>query len=327
MRAIVLDKHPRFVSDYQTPSASNSPMNGVALVRVTRAGVCNTDVELCKGYMTFRGVLGHEFVGKLEDGTRVVGEINITPIQSRSRNWFERAQDATRTTVGIDRHDGAFADYISLPHEVLHRVPDSVSDDEAVFVEPLAAACAILESVHIKPTDRVVVLGDGKLGLLCAMVAATTGCQLTVIGKHDNKLALLRPRARTMLLSEWQGDRIADVVIECTGSPSGFDTARRMLKPRGTLVLKSTYSPVNDDTIHAINALNQWQQAMTMVVVDEQTVVGSRCGPFDAALRLLAEKRVDVTPLIHSRFPLEQGVQALEHAQAKGVLKVLLDIA
>jgi len=168
--------------------------------------------------------------------------------------------------------------------------------------------------VHIKTTDRVVVLGDGKLGLLCAQVLATTGCHLTAVGKHANKLAILGQRGiHTQLLGVWGGDRVADVVVECTGSPAGFETARRMLRPRGTLVLKSTY--------HGLPQVN-----LTMIVVDEISIVGSRCGPFDAALRLLAAKRIDVQSLIHARYPIEQGVQAFEHAQRAGVLKVLLNI-
>ncbi len=300
-------------------------------MRVTRAGICNTDLELIKGYMGFRGVLGHEFVGVVESvmpapadpppvirpGDRVVGEINAVPPASPSRDWRQRAQDPARTTLGIDRRDGVFADYTRLPLVNLHRVPDAVSDDEAVFVEPLAAACQIVEQVHLKPTDRVAVLGDGKLGLLCAQVLRTTACDLTAIGKHAAKLDILRQRGiRTMLVSEAGAveARRFDVVVECTGSPAGFDLARQLLRPRGTLVLKSTYEGLP-------------QANLTMIVVDEITVVGSRCGPFEPALRLLAHKRVDVTSLIHARYPLRDGARALEHAGRPGVLKVLLDIA
>ncbi|MCS6846194.1 MAG: alcohol dehydrogenase catalytic domain-containing protein [Anaerolineae bacterium] len=324
MRALVVSDQLTYREDYPTPE----PPPGEARIRVTRGGICNTDVEILKGYFGFRGVLGHEFVGVVEAlnplpgttphvriGNRVVGEINCVPCDSPSRNYFERAQDPTRNTLGIDRRDGAFADYTVLPIVNLHRVPEGVSDDEAVFVEPLAAACQILEQVHIKPTDHVAVLGDGKLGLLCAQViAAGAPCDLTVIGKHDNKLAIARDRGIRTAYVQQAPLRAFDVVVECTGSPAGFEHARQLLRPRGTLVLKSTY--------HGLPQVN-----LTMIVVDEITIVGSRCGPFAAALRLLEQRRVNVRPLIHARYPLAQGAQAFEHAQRPGVLKVLLDVA
>lgn len=328
MRALVLSDQLTFDPGYPAPA----PAPGEAIIRVTRAGICNTDLELLKGYMGFRGVLGHEFVGvvasitpastdappAIQPGDRVVGEINAVGPASPSRDWYERAQDPARTTLGIDRRDGVFADYTRLPIANLHRVPDAVSDDEAVFVEPLAAACQILEQVHIRPTDRVAVLGDGKLGLLCAQVLATTACDLTAIGKHAAKLDILRRRGINTAVLETSGfsrdSRAFDVVVECTGSPAGFDMARQLLRPRGTLVLKSTYEGLP-------------QANLTMIVVDEITVVGSRCGPFAPALQLLAHKRVDVTSLIHAHYPLHEGARALEHAGRPGVLKVLLDIA
>jgi threonine dehydrogenase-like Zn-dependent dehydrogenase len=346
MRALVVSDSLTFDSDYPTPQ----PPAGEALIRVTRAGICNTDVEILKGYFGFKGVLGHEFVGVVEQlnarseqqsaiqnlprspfrfserevgsgtkseisvGDRVVGEINCVPCDSPSRDYFERAQDPARNTLGIDRRDGAFADYTALPSVNLHRVPAGVSDDEAVFVEPLAAACQILEQVHIKPADRVAVIGDGKLGLLCAQVLATVPCDLIAMGRHANKLDILRRRGiRTQVVSP--GTPVArpfDVVVECTGSAAGFDAARLMLRPRGTLVLKSTYQGLP-------------QANLTALVVDEITVIGSRCGPFAAALRLLEQKRVDVQSLIHARYSLAQGAAAIEHAQRPGVLKVLLD--
>lgn len=318
------------------------PPAGEALIRVTRAGICNTDVEILKGYFGFKGVLGHEFVGVVERlerleirdsrlasdtqslisnlespisiGNRVVGEINCVPCDSPSRNSFERAQDPKRNTLGIDRRDGAFADYTVLPIVNLHRVPASVSDDEAVFVEPLAAACQILEQVHVKPADRVAVIGDGKLGLLCAQVLATVPCDLIALGRHAKKLDILRRRgiATKVVSPDDAMARQFDIVVECTGSAAGFDAARQMLRPRGTLVLKSTYQGLP-------------QANLTMLVVDEITVVGSRCGPFAAALRLLEQKRVDVQSLIHARYPIEKGVEAMERAQQAGVLKVILD--
>ncbi len=321
MRALVLSDQLTFTPDHPMPQ----PSAGEAIIRVTRAGICNTDVEILKGYFGFKGVLGHEFVGvvtqiaaqypEIAIGDRVVGEINCVPCDSSSRNYFERAQDPSRNTLGIDRRDGVFADYTTLPIVNLHRVPASVSDDEAVFVEPLAAACQILEQVHMKPTDRVAVIGDGKLGLLCAQVLATVPCDLIALGRHANKLEILRRRGIPVkvISSEEIFARQFDVVVECTGSAAGFDAARQMLRPRGTLVLKSTYQGLP-------------QVNLTMLVVDEITVVGSRCGPFAAALRLLEQKRIDVQSLIHARYPLSQGIDALAHAQQPGVLKVLLEI-
>ena len=311
MRALVLSYRLSLDPNYPEPA----PAPGEAIVRVTRAGICNTDLELVKGYMTFRGVPGHEFVGVMEEtGARVVAEINCVGPDSPSRDYFERAQDPDRTTLGIAGRDGAFADYVRVPVANLHAVPDSVSDDEAVFVEPLAAACQILEQVHVRTTDRVRVLGDGKLGLLCAQVLATTGCDLVAVGKHPDKLDILARRGiRTALAADWDGARDADVVVEATGSPQGFGLARRMLRPRGTLVLKSTFEGLTPADL-------------TGVVVDEISVVGSRCGPFAAALRLLEQKRVDVLPMIHARYPLEQGLLAFERARAPGVLKVVLEM-
>lgn len=323
MRALLFDSALRFSSSQPAPALAGDDV----LVRVTRAGICNTDVEILRGYHGFQGILGHEFVGVIDEGgkpVRVVGEISAVRPGSTSRTWFERSQDPDRTTVGIRGRDGAFADYVAVPRANLHRVPDSVSDDEAVFVEPLAAGCGILERVHIKPTDEVRVLGDGKLGLLCAMALARAAGRLTVVGKHEAKLAIARGfGANVMQVSEWNGAREADVVVDCTGSAAGIDIARRMLRPRGTLVLKSTYASAGASAASATTLFD----TLTMIVVDEQVVVGSRCGPFAAALRLLAEKQVDVTPLIHARYPLEQGVEAMARAQEPGVLKVLLDVA
>jgi threonine dehydrogenase-like Zn-dependent dehydrogenase len=330
MQALLLtDTGPKFAADYPKPQ----PAPGEALIRITRAGICNTDQELIKGYKGYRGVLGHEFVGVVEEvnasqsaiqpGMRVVGEINATPPGALARNWFERSQDPSRVTLGIYRLDGVFAEYARLPLANLHIVPDSVSDDEAVFTEPLAAACNILEQVHIKPTDRVAVLGNGKLGALCALVINTVPCNLTVFGRHPAGLQFLREQGihTTRLMADSELPDLSrlnllrsfDVVVEVTGSASGFETARQLLRPRGTLVLKSTYAGLP-------------QVDMTMIVVDEITIVGSRCGPFAPALRLMAQKRVNVLPMIHARYPLKNALSALQKSHEKGVLKVLLDI-
>lgn len=320
MRALLYKNRLTYEEAYPVPA----PIHNEAIIRVVRAGICNTDIELVKGYMGFSGVLGHEFVGateQIEDGTpfqpgdRVVAEINCVSADSPSRNYFDRAQDPQRTTLGISGRDGVFADYTRVPIANLHRVPDNVSDDEAVFVEPLAAACQILEQVHIKTTDHVAVLGDGKLGLLCAQVLATTSCHLIAFGKHPDKLSILEARGiHTQLSSDWNGTRDYDVIVECTGSATGFDQARHMLRPRGTLVLKSAFEGMTTANL-------------TAIVVDEITIIGSRCGPFDTALRMLESRQVDALPLIYARYSLDDALRAFNHARRKGTLKVLLDIS
>lgn len=296
-----------------------TPPEGEVLVRVLKAGLCNTDVELTRGYYPFTGILGHEFVGVAESGVlagqRVCGEINVAPpgCECPPCQRGDRPHCENRTVLGIANRHGAFAEYLILPERNLHRVPDSVSDAEAVFTEPLAAAFEILEQVNIQPSDTVYVIGDGKLGLLCAQVVATSGCQLTAIGKHAHKLELLARRGlRTTTLDNLPMRR-ADVVVECTGSAAGFELARGLLRPRGTLVLKSTYA--GNLTLN-----------MSRLVVDEITLVGSRCGVFPAALQALAEKTVDVRSLLHAHYPLVEGLAAFEHAQKPEVLKVVLDI-
>jgi len=217
-----------------------------------------------------------------------------------------------RTTLGISGRDGAFAEYLTLPVSNLHPVPESLPDEVAVFTEPLAAACEILQQVHIHPTDRVIVLGDGKLGLLCAQVVSLTGCDLIAVGHHQEKLDILAQRG---IHTEVGGERVAsgvDVVVEATGHPGGYVAARRLVRPRGTLVLKSTFH-------------GQVDVDLTMTVVDEVTLRGSRCGPFGPALRLLERGLVEVTPLIQARYPLSAAEAAFEHAALPGALKVLVD--
>lgn len=317
MRALVYDGQLKLVRDYLQPE----PPPGEALVRVRLAGICNTDLEIVRGYMGFRGVLGHEFVGVVEEcadesliGQRVVGEINCYCGECPTCRAGAPTHCPNRTTLGIWGRDGAFADYLSLPVANLHTVPEALSDATAVFVEPLAAALEILEQVHVKPTDRVVVLGDGKLGLLVAQVLALTGCRLVVGGHHEEKLDILRQRGmKARLVSELPKEK-ADVVVDCTGHPDGFAAARELVKPRGTLVLKSTF--------HGDVQVN-----LSALVVDEITLVGSRCGPFAPALHLLERDLVDVESLISATYPLDEGLAAFERAQQKGVLKVLLDMA
>ena len=326
MHALVYDGEAlRLREDYPRPG----PPPGEALVRVRLAGICNTDLEIVRGYMGFRGVLGHEFVGTVEEcaagsearseaeclmiGQRVVGEINAYCGECSTCRAGRPTHCPNRTTLGIWGRDGAFAEYLTLPVRNLHRVPDTISDEEAVFTEPLAAALEILEQVHLRPTDRVVVLGDGKLGLLVAQALALTGCDLLAVGRHREKLAILARRGiPTALEAEAEG-LAADVVVECTGRPEGFAAARRILRPRGTLVLKSTYH-------------GYVEADLTGLVVDEITLVGSRCGPFPPALRLLQRGLVDVRSLISAVYPLAQGVEAFARAAEPGVLKVLLRV-
>ena len=290
----------------------------VAVVRVTLAGICNTDLELTRGYMGFRGVLGHEFVGVVADGPaawrgrRVVGEINFACGRCPTCASGLGRHCPTRRVMGILGADGAFAEYVAVPLANLHPVPDAVADESAVFCEPLAAAFEILEQVPTAARARCVVLGDGKLGLLAAQVLAAAGARVLAVGRHPDKLAMLRRRGiETVTLAEWDRAR-ADVVVEATGSADGFAQAVAATRPRGTLVLKSTVA-------HAA-PLN-----LAPAVIDELTIVGSRCGPFAPALDALARGTVDVRPLIAARRPLRDGVDALQLAARRDVLKVLLE--
>ena len=306
------------------------PRAGWAVVRVRLAGICNTDIEILRGYHDFRGTPGHEFVGEVVDcaergwiGRRVVGEINIA-CESFGRQTmcgFCRRGFPThcehRQVLGIIKQDGAFAEHLTLPLCNLHKVPDGVSDEQAVFAEPLAAACEILEQVKIAEHSEVAVLGDGKLAQLIARVLRGAGPRLTMFGKHANKLALARStgiatkrvnggrRGASNSKKRWT------LVVEATGSPQGFEQALEMLAPRGTLVLKSTF--------HGAARLATWP-----IVVNEIHVVGSRCGPFRPALEMLRRRAVDLRPLISRVFPLKEAAEAIRFAQKPGVMKVLL---
>jgi threonine dehydrogenase-like Zn-dependent dehydrogenase len=315
MRAIVLEGD-RVV--YRADRSDPTPASGETLVRVLRAGVCETDLQLIRGYMGFRGILGHEFVGIAEDGPfagrRVVGEINCSCWQCETCRAGRATHCPNRTTIGIFKHDGAFADFIAVPQRNLHVVPDSISTDAAVFTEPVAAAFQIPAQISLVRNDRIVVLGDGRLGNLCTQVLAGASDNVTVVGKHPEKLALLKPLGiRTVLLGDLPEERIADVVVDCTGSDTGLPLALTLVRPRGTIVLKTTVAGTQ-------------QTAWAPVVIDEVTIVGSRCGPFDRALSALADGRVSVHPLISRRFDLSQGIEALDVAKSTGVLKVLLDV-
>ena len=285
-------------------------------MRVLRAGICATDLQLIRGYKGFRGVLGHEFVGIAEsgpfEGQRVVAEINCSCGSCDTCLAGRPGHCPHRTVIGILDRDGAFADYIAVPERNLHVVPDAIDTDAAVFTEPVAAAFQIPTQIDIPRDASVIVLGDGRLGNLCAQVLASLTDHLLVLGKHERKLALLQAlgiEARPLTSTPPRGS--ADIVVDCTGSETGFTTALELVRPRGTIVLKTT--------VAGTQALS-----FAPVVVDEVTVVGSRCGPFDRALDALANGLVDVHPLISDRFDLSDGVRALERAAEPGVLKVLL---
>ena len=294
-----------------------------AVVRVTLAGVCNTDVEIVRGYAGFEGTLGHEFVGVVESapdapqllGRRVVGEINAGCGRCELCAAGDARHCPQRTVLGIVGRDGAFAEFLRLPLVNLLPVPDEIEDARAVFAEPLAAACGILERVEITGDMRVAVIGDGKLGLLCAQaVKALTAASVTLIGRHENKLDIARARGvETTRLEELRDDlaQTFDVVVEASGAASGFALAVRLTRPRGTLVLKSTFHGATE-----IDAAR--------IVVEEISIVGSRCGRFAPALELLARDAVDVASLVTEEFPLADGVRAMQRATESGVLKVLL---
>ena len=304
----------------RTDIPNPEPPPGEALVRVLRAGICNTDLELLRGYYPYTGILGHEFVGVVEQGPerllnqRVVGEINAACGQCRFCRSGQPTHCENRTVLGIVNRNGAFADYLTLPIENLHLVPESISTDAATFTEPVAAALEIQQQVSVVSDERVLVVGDGKLGQLVAQTLALTGCELLAVGRHREKLANLDARGIKTGFADAVTDRAFDISVECTGNPEGFDLARRALRPRGTLVLKSTYA--GKLTLDA-----------SSLVVDEITVIGSRCGPFPKALQLLAQGRVDVEGLIQAHYPLTEGLTAFERAQRRGVLKVLLEMS
>jgi threonine dehydrogenase-like Zn-dependent dehydrogenase len=291
---------------------------GEALIRVLLTGVCGTDLELVKGYYPFTGIPGHEFVGEVVAapeaewvGQRVVGEINAACGSCEQCRRGRPTHCEKRTVLGILQRDGVFAEYTMLPMENLHRVPDFVPDEAAVFTEPLAAALEIQEQVHIQPTDRVLLIGAGRLGQLIAQTLALTGSDLRVVARHTQQQKLLKEqRIRLITEDEIQPWRW-DVVVEATGSPSGFELARKAVRPRGTLLMKSTCK--GDMTVN-----------FSSMVVDELTIVGSRCGPFEPALRLLENRQVDPTVLIAGNYKLEESLMAFERAAQRGVLKILV---
>ena len=319
MKALIACPETKDVRLEDRPRPEPGP--GQALVQVRQAGICGTDLEIVKGYMSFSGVLGHEFVGRVEAcesdpawvGRRVVGELNCAcgGCDNCRRGLPRHCEN--RTVLGIERHDGAFAEYLTLPVANLHAVPDTVGDEHAVFTEPLAAALEILAQVRIDPSHDVLLLGDGRLAQLIGQVLLLTGCRLTVAGKHESKLAHLKSRGARTVLADKLGEERHDVVVEATGSPAAAEMAVRRCRPRGTLVLKTTLA-------------GGAGLPLTDVVIDEITVVGSRCGDFAPALRLLAQGLVDPSPLISGIYPLSKAQEAFEYARGREVVKVLLDM-
>ncbi|MFL6216109.1 MAG: alcohol dehydrogenase catalytic domain-containing protein [Blastocatellia bacterium] len=331
MRALRFNGSLRFVTD-----APVVRREGEALVQVLRAGICNTDLEIVKGYAGFRGTLGHEFVGRVVEspnqaltGRRVVGEINAGCGACELCRAGDPRHCAQRTVLGIHSRDGAFADFLSLPPRNLIEVPDSISDEEAVFVEPLAAAAGILEQLRVDEATRVAVIGDGKLAQLICRVLAQTGCALTVFGKHQEKLALLDDIGACCLrLSLGDGDSLKmqgwlneqelnqsfDVVVEASGSATGLPMAITLTRPRGAIVLKSTYH-------------GETSADLSAVVVNELQIIGSRCGRFAPALDLLSRRAVDIRSLISQEYAIEEGLEAFQQAAAPSTMKVLLRFA
>jgi threonine dehydrogenase-like Zn-dependent dehydrogenase len=317
MRALVVKDGVARLADEAKPV----PAPGEALVKVTWAGICGTDLEILKGYAAFSGILGHEFVGTVVsgaaglEGRRVVAEINCVCGRCDLCAGGLSNHCRRRTVLGIAGRAGAFAEFVAVPERNCHTVPDSVDDESAVFTEPLAAAFQIRRQVKLEPRMSVAVLGTGRLGLLVAQVLALAGCRLVAVGRNQKTLDLLdRKRIRAIRMDEIRQFNDQDVVIDCTGSPDGLADAIKLVRPRGTIVMKTTCkAPAGAD--------------LTPLVVNEITILGSRCGPFDEALDALASRKIDVASLVTRRMPLSSGPDALALAAQPDQLKVLLKVA
>lgn len=321
MKAVTFNDKDGLKLDINYPKPVAKP--GEALIRVTLAGICNTDYEITKGYMGYSGVLGHEFIGIVEEindtdksllGKRVTAEISYGCGKPECewcavKNYRHCPE---RHTLGIWKKDGCFAEYVTMPLDVLFEIPETVADEQAVFVEPLAAACEITEQLHIQPIQRVLVLGDGKLGLTTALTLHSQGLDVTLVGKHQNKLDIAKSQGvKTKLLSEINQNNSYDVVVEATGSVSGFETSLSLVKPRGVLVLKSTIATGKE--------LN-----LAPIVINEITVLGSRCGQFKPALNLLKNNRIDFRPMISKIYSIDDAIEAFESNKSKDTIKILL---
>jgi threonine dehydrogenase-like Zn-dependent dehydrogenase len=315
MKALRVENKRVAVKEVEKPERDSE-----AVVRVLLSGICNTDLEITRGYANFTGTIGHEFVGIVESaadttliGKRVVGEINAGCGRCELCRTGDSRHCPNRTVLGIVRRDGAHAEFLRLPEINLLIVPEKIVDEHAVFTEPLAAACGILERVNITSDDRVVVIGDGKLGLLCVQVLALTGAAVLLVGKHAEKRRIAERRGIESCTVKQAQKKVRefDIAVEASGSASGFELALSLLKPRGILVLKSTFRGTTEIP-------------SAQIVVNEISVLGSRCGRFTPALDLLRKSAVDVDSLISAEFPLSSGVSAMKRAGEPGVLKVLL---
>jgi alcohol dehydrogenase len=333
MRALVFDRELKFFSVHPLPPRKT----GEALIKVLLAGICRTDLEILSGYKDFQGVLGHEFVGVVEDasdpslvGKKVAGEINVGCGKCPMCCKGIKEHCTERRAIGISGKDGCFADYLTLPEGNLHCIPEDMGSDRAIFTEPLAAVFNILGSISVKPTDSVAVVGDGRLGNLTAQVMKMIGADVVVLGHHRKKLSILEwmgidtclflgIEKKEVLVKNSRGAEIIlgnakyDVVVECSGSRSGLEVAQLLVAPRGFLVLKSTLA---DEALLDLN----------FAVVNEIRVIGSRCGPFEPAIRAIRRGLVEVRPLISARFPLEDWQAAFEMARKPDTLKIIFEI-
>ena len=311
MRGVYCDgTRIQYRSDLDPPTSRA----GEVEIQVRKVGICDTDVQIARGYMGFRGILGHEFVGLTADGRRVTAEINNACHACPTCRAGLTQHCPHRTVLGILRHDGAMADRVTVPERNIHVIPAAITDQQAVFIEPLAAAYRITEQLKVEPGIKVTVVGDGKLGLLATWVLRLTGAEVTLVGKHPAKLAMAGAGVRICPLAEVARlARTQDVSVDCTGSTSGFATALGLVHPCGTLVLKTTVAGE-----HALS--------LAPIVIDEIRVVGSRCGPFPPAITALAAGTIDVQPLIAAEFPLDDAEEAFRAASRPGARKVLLHV-
>lgn len=321
MRALVFNNKLELKQNFEKPT----PKENEALIKVKLVGICNTDYEITKGYMGYNGILGHEFVGVVEEingedksllGKRVVGEINLG---CQNCDYCAKGLERhcpNRQTLGIFNKDGCFADYVTLPLSNLLEVSEKINNETAVFVEPLAAALEILEQLHIKPYEKVCVLGDGKLGLITALALNASNVDVTLVGKHQNKLDIAKEQnVKTVLLENLKQDdnKSFDVVVEATGRVSGFETSLSLVKPRGVLVLKSTIATGKE--------LN-----LAPIVIDEITVLGSRCGQFAPALRLMEKNVIDFSKLVSAKLSFDDAILGFEKNKEKNTIKILLEM-
>jgi threonine dehydrogenase-like Zn-dependent dehydrogenase len=318
VKAVTFDGALLSLKDVLIPS----PPPGEIRIRVSKAGICNTDLEITRGYMKgFSGILGHEFIGTISNISlsasatkRVTAEINCGCGHCTLCKTGDERHCVTRTVFGIAGRDGAFAEYISVPSRNIHQIPDSISDSNALFIEPLAAALEIFDQIQITSSQRVLIIGDGKLAQLIAHVIVSTGCELYVAGKHPEKLDFLQNLPlSTLLTTELDRTGVFDIVVEASGAPDGFSTAVSKTRPRGTIVLKSTYAkPLTFNP--------------AALVIHEITLVGSRCGRFEPAIKFLTEKKPDFSYLIEQHYPIDNAIQAFDHAGKKGARKIIIDM-